>query len=140
MLKYCPKDTKLYSLIHGEVTLYDVNIETDYSITVVTNKKDYVSFTIEGLYNQNYTNGECILFPSKDQRDWSKFRLPLKIGDIMMKVDGTIPFITSGKFYKDTSPKYICGVDIIKQHQNRASCLCTWSKIWLWCNYHISDL
>lgn len=111
ILKYCPKDTKLYSLIHGEVTLYDVDIETTYSITVVTNKKDYVSFTIKGLYNQKYTNGECILFPSKDQKDWNKFRLPLKRGDIMMKADGTIPFIASGEFYKDTSPKYICGVD-----------------------------
>ena len=30
----------------------------------------------------------------------------------MMKADGTIPFIASGEFYKDTSPKYICGVDI----------------------------
>ena len=29
----------------------------------------------------------------------------------MMKADGTIPFIASGEFYKDTSPKYICGVD-----------------------------
>lgn len=29
-----------------------------------------------------------------------------------MKADGTIPFIASGEFYKDTSPKYICGVDI----------------------------
>ena len=57
LLKYCPKGTKLYSLIHGEVTLCDVDIENDYPITVVTNKKDYGSFTIEGLYNQNYTNG-----------------------------------------------------------------------------------
>lgn len=23
----------------------------------------------------NYLNGECILFPSKDQRDWSKFKV-----------------------------------------------------------------
>lgn len=31
----------------------------------------------------------------------------------MMKADGTIPFIASGEFYEDTSPKYICGVDSI---------------------------
>lgn len=117
LLKYCPKGTKLYSLIHGEVTLYDVDIETNYSITVVTNKKDYVSFTIKGLYNQKYTNGECILFPSKDQRDWSKFRLPLKRGDIMMDANGECPFIATGEFKTDISPKYICGINSLGNFQ-----------------------
>lgn len=32
-----------------------------------------------------------------------------------MKADGTIPFIASGEFYKDISPKYICGVDSTEQ-------------------------
>lgn len=111
LLKYCPKGTKLYSLIHGEVTLCDVDIETDYPITVVTNKKDYASFTIEGLYNQNYTNGECILFPSKEQRDWDKFRIPVKKGNIMMIPNSDHAFITTGKFTDNASVMFICGVD-----------------------------
>ena len=27
---------------------------------------------------RNVRNGECMLFPSKDQRDWSKFKIPVK--------------------------------------------------------------
>ena len=111
ILKYCPKDTKLYSTIFGEVTLDRIDMDEKYPIIVYKIDGARTSFDEEGRYVKYY-NSECVLFPSKDQRDWSKFRLPLKRGDIMMKADGTIPFIASGEFYKDTSPKYICGIDI----------------------------
>ena len=107
LLKYCPKGTKLYSTAFGEVELIDTSSLAN---TILVQNNHDTPFTLysDGSY---ILDGECILFPSKDQRDWSKFRLPLKRGDIMMKADGTIPFIASGEFYKDTSPKYICGVD-----------------------------
>ena len=108
LLKYCPKGTKLYSTAFGEVELFDTSSLTN-TILVQNNHDTPFTFYSDGSY---ILDGECILFPSKDQRDWSKFRLPLKRGDIMMKADGTIPFIASGEFYKDTSPKYICGIDI----------------------------
>lgn len=108
LLKYCPKGTKLYSTAFGEVELIDTSSLAN-TILVQNNHDTPFTFYSDGSY---ILDGECILFPSKDQRDWSKFRLPLKKGDIMMKADGTIPFIASGEFYKDTSPKYICGVDI----------------------------
>lgn len=110
LLKYCPKGTKLYSTIFGEVTFDRIDVNEEYPILVYKIDDTHILFDEEGRYVKYY-NSECILFPSKDQRDWSKFRLPLKRGDIMMKADGTIPFIASGEFYKDTSPKYICGVD-----------------------------
>lgn len=108
ILKYCPKGTKLYSTAFGEVELFDTSSLTN-TILVQNNHDTPFTFYSDGSY---ILDGECILFPSKDQRDWSKFRLPLKKGDIMMKADGTIPFIASGEFYEDTSPKYICGVSI----------------------------
>ena len=108
MLKYCPKGTKLYSTAFGEVELIDASSLAN-TILVQNNHDTPFTFYSDGSY---ILDGECILFPSKDQRDWSKFRLPLKKGDIMMKADGTIPFIASGEFYEDTSPKYICGVSI----------------------------
>lgn len=111
ILKYCPKGTKLYSLIHGEVTLDEVNDANTYPIRVITSVKDNEYFNSEGLYSQRYFDGECILFPSKNQRDWSKFRIPVKRGDIMMEVDGSYPFIASGEFNKDGFPKYICGIN-----------------------------
>lgn len=111
ILKYCPKGIKLYSTVFGEVTLDRIDIYEKYPILVYKLDGAGTSFDEEGRYVKYY-NSECVLFPSKDQRDWSKFRLPLKRGDIMMKADGTIPFIASGEFYRDTSPKYICGIDI----------------------------
>lgn len=111
LLKYCPKGTKLYSTAFGEVTLDRIDMDEKYPIIVYKTDGAHTSFDEDGRYVKYY-NSECVLFPSKDQRDWSKFRLPLKKGDIMMKADGTIPFIASGEFYKDTSPKYICGADI----------------------------
>lgn len=107
LLKYCPKGTKLYSPIWGEVEF--IEVASSNNIVIKSPDDNEILFYCSGAYHRN---GECVLFPSKDQRDWSKFRLPLKRGDIMMKADGTIPFIASGEFYKDTSPKYICGVDI----------------------------
>ena len=76
ILKYCPKGTKLYSTIHGEVTLIDSNDTSQhYPISVRLNDKTVEMFTYGGkLFNK--FDGECILFPSKDQRDWSKFTAP----------------------------------------------------------------
>ena len=76
ILKDCPKGTKLYSLVHGEVEFE--RIETDFRHQyVIIELKDLLleRITFDGkIYN--YNGGECILFPSKDQRDWSKFTAP----------------------------------------------------------------
>lgn len=121
ILKYCPKGTKLYSTIYGEVTLNNIYIGKDYPIKVITYNIDTpsfeTSFTKEGHYMKSIPNGECILFPSKEQRDWNKFRLPVKDGDIMMKIDGTSPFIATGEMHKDISPMYICGINTLGNFQ-----------------------
>ena len=76
ILKDCPKGTKLYSTIHGEVTLIDSNDTSQYyPISVRLNDKTVEIFTYEGKLLNKF-DGECILFPSKDQRDWSKFIAP----------------------------------------------------------------
>ena len=76
ILKDCPKGTKLYSLVHGEVEFE--RIETDFRCQyVIIELKDHLleRITFDGkIYN--YDGGECILFPSKYQRDWSKFVTP----------------------------------------------------------------
>lgn len=110
ILKYCPKGTKLYSLVNGEVTLGNVESTNQYPIMVFTNIGNTEYFTKDGLLDVNYPNGKCILFPSKDQMNWSKFRIPVKKGDIMMQIDGTSPFIASGESTIDNDPKYICGI------------------------------
>lgn len=111
ILKYCPKGTKLYSLVDGEVTLERIEnpICVQYPIEVNTKYHQNSYYTKDGLLSDSI-NGECVLFPSKEQRDWSTFRIPVKKGDIMMQIDGTLPFIANGKSTIDDYPKYICGI------------------------------
>ena len=74
ILKNCPKGTKLYSTIFGEVEFVDC--DNVYQI-IVTKESKYYCFTSKGVFifkGIKYNTGECTLFPSKDQRDWSKFK------------------------------------------------------------------
>ena len=74
ILKDCPKGTKLYSPIFGEVDFEKIRSDNEYAI--ITKKGSYTAtFTEEGFYRTD-VDGECLLFPSKDQRDWSKFTAP----------------------------------------------------------------
>lgn len=111
ILKYCPKYTKLYSPTWGNVKLIEVTSTKVIKIKVCNYTEELTS---EGCYS---VKGECILFPSKNQRDWNKFRLPVKRGDIMMDANGECPFIATGEFYKDISPKYICGINLLGNFQ-----------------------
>lgn len=108
ILKYCPKGTKLYSNIFGEVTLDKIDINEKFPIIAHKCDGRTTSFTEEGCY-VNYPDSECTIFPSKDQRDWSKFRLPTKPGDIMMMIDGSCPFITTNVFNKN-APICYCSI------------------------------
>lgn len=105
ILKYCPKGTKLYSTVFGEVEFSKINPDD----MIVINVKDNGPRVF--LRNGSYSKyGECVLFPSKDQKDWKKFRLPVKRGDIMMMPDGSFPFITNGTITKSGGLEYVCGV------------------------------
>ena len=74
ILKDGPKGTKLYSPIFGEVDFEKIRSDDKYAI--ITKKGSYTAtFTEEGFYRSD-VDGECLLFPSKDQRDWSKFTAP----------------------------------------------------------------
>ena len=75
ILKDCPKGTKLYSLIYGDVELEKIsNDENDkYPIFIRLHDNTIDDVAKDGRYLGNY-DGECVLFPSKDQRDWSKFK------------------------------------------------------------------
>lgn len=86
ILKNTPKGTMLYSPAFGEVKficLYNDRIITE----DITN--------IQRLFYNNgsfYKNGECILFPSRENRDWNNFYIcPFKKGDFIVKecLDGS---------------------------------------------------
>lgn len=76
ILKDCPNGWKLYSTVLGYVTFEKVNNDNEvYPILVSSNNVVYESFTADGKMIMEH-EGECTLFPSKDQRDWSKFTAP----------------------------------------------------------------
>ena len=75
ILKDCPKGTKLYTSNFGEVEFQQIGIYNEYPIIVELKTGAFEVFTPDGKLFSNH-NGECVLFPSKDQRDWSEFGAP----------------------------------------------------------------
>lgn len=75
ILKYCPEGTKLYSTIYGDVELVRVYLDNDaYPIEIkIGEGSDIVCITNDGRLFDDF-QGECTLFPSKDQRNWNKFK------------------------------------------------------------------
>lgn len=80
-LKGCPEGTKLYSPLYGEVEFVRIDIgnhKFPIIVRALENEIPYsnVTFTAEGKW-YDIEQSECLLFPSKDNRDWNKFNLPV---------------------------------------------------------------
>lgn len=76
ILKDCPRGWGFWSKVHGEVTFRKINPCTDtYPIEVFSSEGIQCVFTENGRALSIH-EGECILVPSKDQQDWSKFSAP----------------------------------------------------------------
>lgn len=84
ILRYCPMGTRLYSPLFGAVELLSIGDDVDYKypISVRTEEEGFkAEFTEEGYYIHNFSNAQCLLFPSSEMRDWSKF---FKRGDVVV--------------------------------------------------------
>ena len=75
ILKNCPKGWKFYSSAFGEVEFDSMSEYNINPICIRVNANFYPLLNKYGKYHIE-NKGECILFPSKDQRDWSKFTAP----------------------------------------------------------------
>ena len=73
ILKDCPKGTKLYSTMYGDVEFESINEDKSHPIIVRIDDDHTECFSIYGKIYSFY-DGECTLFPSREQRDWSKFK------------------------------------------------------------------
>ena len=71
ILDGCPSGTEFYSIIFGNVPFIRINHHEPLPI-VITTGQGLMGLTADGRYFSQY-DGECTLFPSKEQRDWSKF-------------------------------------------------------------------
>ena len=75
ILKDCPRGTRLYTPLAGKVYLVDIKDKNEYQITVEDKDFKELTFDYKGRCFTEFKDGECLLFPSKDQRDWSKFKV-----------------------------------------------------------------
>lgn len=73
ILEGCPQGTKFYHSVYGEVCLTQISENLLYPVMLsVCQDGSMISVTEDGRLYEGF-NGDCVLFPSKDQRDWSKF-------------------------------------------------------------------
>ena len=72
ILEGCPKGIDFYHTVYGTVLFNSIDLDSEYPIRFIVGKNQVNSVTKSGLAISDY-KGECILFPSKEQRDWSKF-------------------------------------------------------------------
>ena len=75
ILKNCPEGTKFWSDNFGQVEF--VSIENNFDRPIIVKRSDGYnkSYSKEGWCNINFP-ASCLLWPSKDCRDWSKFTAP----------------------------------------------------------------
>ena len=72
ILEGCPKGTEFYSTTYGMVEFIRLDLSSIYPILVSLTSSGVGCFTKDGRIFSSYY-GECTLFPSETQRDWSKF-------------------------------------------------------------------
>lgn len=89
ILKDKPKGTKLYSLTYGDCFYQEYT--GDFGIEC--NSQSGVQFNLEE-HGRYCFEGECIIFPSKEMCDWSKFAW--KKGDVLVSNDSDSHIIFKG--------------------------------------------
>lgn len=99
ILRNKPQGIKLYSPIFGACTFCYIKDESsDICVRRPYNEVNYFNF--DGVY---HTGGECLLFPSKEMQDWSKFAW--KKGDVLVNENNA--HIIFEKFTNDTYTTFI---------------------------------
>ena len=100
ILKDKPQGTKLYSSACGKCKLEEVD-DKSFKISFYNSKFGFMNGG-EGYLDKNgklYDDGECVVFPSKEMRDWRKFAW--KKGDVLISNDGKKEVFFNG-FTDDT--------------------------------------
>ena len=95
-----PQGTKLYSSACGKCKLEEVD-DKSFKISFYNSKFGFMNGG-EGYLDKNgklYDDGECVVFPSKEMRNWSKFAW--KKGDVLVSNDGKCKVIFE-RFDDDT--------------------------------------
>lgn len=94
ILKDCPKGMKLYSPLFGELKFGGLDsTKQHYPILIDADNSRAFTFDSNGRFYSTYPTAECLLFPSRELRDWTKF---FKRGDVVYNKDGGLYAIFEG--------------------------------------------
>lgn len=133
ILKDKPQGTKLYSSACGKCTLEEAD-DKSFKISFYNSKFGFMNGG-EGYLDKNgklYDDGECVVFPSKEMRNWSKFAW--KKGDVLVSNDSDSHIIFNG-FSKDDYTTFEGKHWISVSKKRHISCLNMQNTQ----NYHIED-
>lgn len=116
ILKDKPQGTKLYSSACGKCKLEEVD-DKSFKISFYNSKFGFMNGG-EGYLDKNgklYDDGECVVFPSREMRDWEKFAW--KKGDVLSHKDGDVYIIFEG-FADDTYCSFVGKYYLWKDNNN----------------------
>lgn len=132
ILKDAPSGTKLYSPIYGECELNRVDINhSSYPIWVKAIETDgEYCFTKEGKFEEELEGGECLLFPSKENRDWLAFKVKkvFNKGDfVYRKLDNGTEWISIQDMIVDECGEIYTFADVMLNGQYKGVNTPSWS-------------
>lgn len=80
LLKDCPLETRFYMSVLGEQVKLDSISKTETEHPIVVKTDDDMNFYLSkyGQLFAQYKHGDCVLWPSEECRDWSKFKVPVE--------------------------------------------------------------
>ena len=77
IIKKAPNNHVYWCTLIGECRVSVVTRRTSYPILAIADNGHECEITESGRYFFEYSDSECILFPSKDNRDWAAFEREL---------------------------------------------------------------
>lgn len=94
ILKDCPKGMGLYSPLFGKVKFTGLSESSIFILSTHNDGSDNSeTFSKNGDYYSWFSQSECLLFASREMRDWTKF---FKQGDVVIKNGGGMAAVFDG--------------------------------------------
>ena len=116
VLESKPNGTKLWCVLFGKCFLDGIDINNIRPIRIGIEQGDTFKLTANAKLGGKYIDGDCLLYPSKDMRDWSRFAW--KKGDILISSDGGAEVIFD-KWYDDTYTSFYCKHYLNSEDENK---------------------
>lgn len=129
IFKRMPQGTPIYSALHGKDLYYKY---IDYGLIYFSFKENplqFVHFYRDGSFSKD---GECMIWPSNELRDWTKFngtQLNFSDGEILYVKGSFAPWLIAYKFAQDNKTRNYVSVNVLNEYIGTGSCICDDSEI-----------